>query len=456
MCWRKLYSSAVVQAVNQWGRRIRLHYLQGFICKRSQQRNGAVRYRQYHIVLLLFALHNAPVQNRDAEAGNDFAVTGVFKYGYYGNDQHFLAIDPKGKTGVLAWHDNRFQNTNSNATDILMRHLDRLDDILYTPPRRPVRLVPNPYGPTPANPAVLMGTSRAFTPFEISSIYYEPSTTTIAEIVDEQTLGVVNMSVYQNTGTIRRYNGAAYLDRNLTVVPENMPPAVPMVMRIYFTKTEFDALKATEPLLQNPGDLAIIVQPVTPNVVPQTYAPVAGENTYTPSSWDSLPGGYFVEFTTTGFGNFFITKSTPAVLCPGGSTSFTSNISGSTYQWQIDMGSGFVLANGIPNLSGANTPMLQLTSIPSSWYGYKFRCIAGLNYSNTYSLQFLANWVGGTSTDWNNPANWGCGTVPDSNTDVVINSGSVIVNSNASCRTLTVKPGASITIKPGVNLDVMK
>ncbi len=384
------------------------------------------------------------------------AGTGIVNMHYYGNEQPFLLTNTQGGKGVLAWHDNRFINTNNNATDILMRHVDRLDDILYSPPRKPVRLIPNPYGPTAANPAVLMGSTGALTPFEISSIYYEPSTTTIAEIADLQNLGIIQMSQYQNTGTIRKYNGAPYLDRNLTVVPENTPAIVPTTMRIYFTKTEFDALKATEPLLQNPGDLAIIAQPVTPNDMPVAYVPVAGEKTYTPSAWDSLPGGYYVEFTTTGFGNFFITKSTPTVLCPGGSTSLTSNLSGSSYQWFVNMGSGFVLANGIPNISGANSATLQLTSVPSSWYGYKFQCRADFTLGNTYTLQFLANWVGGTSTDWNNPANWGCGAVPDANTDVMITSGNVIVNTNSSCRTLTVKPGASITVKPGVNLDVMK
>lgn len=63
-------------------------------------------------------------------------------------------------------------------------------------------------------------------------------------------------------------------------------------------------------------------------------------------------------------------------------------------------------------------------------------------------------WIGMVSTAWENPANWSCGTLPDANTDVIINSGTVVLNSNTSIRSFTVKPGVNFTVTPGNNLIV--
>lgn len=63
-------------------------------------------------------------------------------------------------------------------------------------------------------------------------------------------------------------------------------------------------------------------------------------------------------------------------------------------------------------------------------------------------------WIGMVSTAWENPANWSCGTLPDANTDVIINSGTVVLNSNTSIRSFTIKPGVNFTVTPGNNLIV--
>jgi len=384
--------------------------------------------------------------------------TSISNYGYYNSDQPVVALDPNDGSGIIAWRDARYIAPTSTGNDIYMRHLDRLGEFLYTPPLRPIRTLPNPYGPTPANPAVLYGTSHQFTAFETSSISYEPSTTTLAEMVDDYNLGRVQMSVHQNRTGIRSYNGLPYLDRNLNVKVDNVPSSSNMLMRIYFTKTEFDAFKVASSFITDPSDLAIISQPNNTGNVPTVYAPVAGEKTSSVVDWDSLPGGYYVQFYTRQLGDFFLMKAGKLTLCPGGSTSISSDITGATYQWQVDNGTGyFVPISDNANYSGTTTSTLQLNNLPSTFYGYRYQCLVNAtlgNTSNIFTLQFLANWVGGSSTDWNNPANWGCGSVPDANTDVMVNSGNVILTSNGSCRTLTVKPGASVTVKPGVNLIV--
>ena len=146
---------------------------------------------------------------------------------------------------------------------------------------------------------------------------------------------------------------------------------------------------------------------------------------------------------------------TKVSLCSFGNTSLTSSITGTTYQWQVNTGSGFVNTNDDANYSNTNTANLQLNNIPSSWYGYQYRCVVDGNNSYAYSLRFLNNWNGSVSTSWENPANWDCGILPDSNTEVIINSGTVVLSSDASCRSLAVKPGATFTISSGFNLTVV-
>jgi hypothetical protein len=141
-------------------------------------------------------------------------------------------------------------------------------------------------------------------------------------------------------------------------------------------------------------------------------------------------------------------------LCPSGSTSLASSITGAAYQWQVNTGSGFVNISDDANYSGTNAVNLQLNNIPSSWYGYQYRCVVDGNNSYAYSLKFSGSWNGSVNTSWENPANWDCGIVPDSNTDVVIHSGTVILSSTTECRSLTVKPGANFTVSASFILTV--
>jgi hypothetical protein len=64
-------------------------------------------------------------------------------------------------------------------------------------------------------------------------------------------------------------------------------------------------------------------------------------------------------------------------------------------------------------------------------------------------------WTGSISSDWNNPGNWACGTVPVATTDVVIHENAIIVlSSNTTINTLTIHPGASLTVAAGVLLTI--
>jgi len=59
-----------------------------------------------------------------------------------------------------------------------------------------------------------------------------------------QNLGVVNTSFYRNTGALRTYAGARYLDRNITITPTITSFATPVKVRLYISKEELDDLAA--------------------------------------------------------------------------------------------------------------------------------------------------------------------------------------------------------------------
>lgn len=142
--------------------------------------------------------------------------------------------------------------------------------------------------------------------------------------------------------------------------------------------------------------------------------------------------------------------------CPNSNTIFVSNKRGSTYQWQVNTGSGFSNIINNSTYSGATTVNLTFTNVPSAWYGYQYRCFADNTfYSDTSTLKFTAYWNGSTSTAWENPANWNCGALPDSNTDVIINNGVKffpIINSSTACRSVRLNKNAMAAIINGVQL----
>lgn len=66
-----------------------------------------------------------------------------------------------------------------------------------------------------------------------------------------------------------------------------------------------------------------------------------------------------------------------------------------------------------------------------------------------------AQWRGLVSTAWETPQNWSCNTVPGPTTDVVIKSGTIVVNQSTTIRSLTVMPGVNFSVMPGAILTVL-
>lgn len=63
-------------------------------------------------------------------------------------------------------------------------------------------------------------------------------------------------------------------------------------------------------------------------------------------------------------------------------------------------------------------------------------------------------WTGAVNSAWETAGNWSCGIVPDSTTNVMINSGTVILNSNRSVKSFTLSPGVNFKVNTGFNLTV--
>jgi hypothetical protein len=177
---------------------------------------------------------------------------------------------------------------------------------------------------------------------------------------------------------------------------------------------------------------------------------------YTKSSGGIASGGFQNYYS--GSHDAFVAKidvtKTINSVCHNGAVALTSPLTGTAYQWQVNMGSGFTnLVNGV-NYTGSNSITLQMSNLLSSFYGYQYRCLVNSNYTDIFQLRFANSWTGTTNSNWGNPANWSCGNLPDGNTDVVINTGPVTLNSNGICRTPTVKPGVSFTIATGNTLTI--
>lgn len=142
-------------------------------------------------------------------------------------------------------------------------------------------------------------------------------------------------------------------------------------------------------------------------------------------------------------------------LCgPVASTTLSSNITGTVYQWQVNTGSGFTNLSNNANYAGTGTGTLQINNAPSSWNGFQYRCVVDGNNSTVFTLGFTNYWKGTVSNAWETAANWSCNSIPDANTDVIINSGTVVVNSNGICRSIRVNPFATITVNTGAAITV--
>ncbi len=238
---------------------------------------------------------------------------GLYGSSYYYADAPFLTVDAKNGTGVLTWQDYR-NYSGSNGLNIMMRHLDKLTTANYYPPYKPVE--PSLNSNLQTFPLALAGSSKKFSLLEMLNPYPGyPSpygyASPVLEIQDNVNLGVVYADVHQNTGgTVRQYNGDAYLDRNINVRTEtHVAAATKIVSRFFFTTADFNALKAADASVKTPADLIILRQPSTAATAPSAYTPAANEKNFAVIAWKAVNNGYYIQAGISGFvgnNNYFI------------------------------------------------------------------------------------------------------------------------------------------------------
>ncbi len=117
-----------------------------------------------------------------------------------------------------------------------------------------------------------------------------------------------------------------------------------------------------------------------------------------------------------------------------------------------------------PNsISGSGTTNLISSVAIGGPYSYTVTNSAGCISAPSNSVTIIAgpvvlagHWVGGISTDWNNPANW-CDGVPTYTTDVTIPSSALTLfdplidlGGIAKCKSLTIKNGAILSISSNI------
>lgn len=160
----------------------------------------------------------------------------------------------------------------------------------------------------------------------------------------------------------------------------------------------------------------------------------------------------------------FVSLSIADSICVGDNARIASDktSTGNTYSWQVNTGIGYQNVVNGSVYSNATSDTLILIQPPTSYSEYKYRCIVTNNSiidtSHVHELYFTNTWLGTFSSAWENPANWDCGSIPDSNTHVIINSvvpNYPVVNSNRSCKNLRINKGARIIVNPNFKLDVI-
>jgi len=157
----------------------------------------------------------------------------------------------------------------------------------------------------------------------------------------------------------------------------------------------------------------------------------------------------------------FIGLPKPRIVCPGETVVLNEVPAGaSSFQWQVSVDSGQTFSNITTGsfYTGENTGQLTIAGITTSLYGNIYKCVTNTGTLPGTMIKISHSWkTNAPDSLWENAANWSCGSVPEGMTDVVIPAGAnVRVNSQASCRSIVVATGATITLQPGAQLNILK
>ncbi len=284
--------------------------------------------------------------------------------------------------------------------------------------------------------------------------------------------GTVSVSYFVNNGTIRADDSnREYLNRSLTVSSSENTNG-PVKVKMFFTNAELQTL------VNEPDDgIADATNAASLNITRSVQncgnIVTAGATSFLPQQSNAVyePSAAYVSFISPGLASYYLhagnaalyQQPDTAVICPGSNASFSIKNAGVgyTYRWQVNNGNGWLDIVDDAVYSGSGNTMLTLQSPPGNYYGYLYRCVAtdGVITVNSAPqfLRFQVLWNGNTDNEFLNPANYNCGIAPDQNTDVLVPSVATrfpAVRYTSYCRSLRIQPGASITVRPGVAVNI--
>jgi Metallo-peptidase family M12 len=171
-----------------------------------------------------------------------------------------------------------------------------------------------------------------------------------------------------------------------------------------------------------------------------------------------------VEAVFTGLANtstYALMKPYGLLDCSNTAISYTSDVVGTTYQWQVNNGAGYIDITNNAVYNNATTISLNITNPVAGIVGSKYRCVVNTIYGDVYSREFILRfgntWLGSISKAWENPLNWSCNTVPDDKTDVIIHSGTSFtaeLSTVTTIKSLHIENITNLLVKAGANLII--
>ena len=255
------------------------------------------------------------------------------------------------------------------------------------------------------------------------------------------------------------YNAQKITDKSYKVTAANSSPFAAYEISLYYTAEEIDGWAAATG--NSAADMAIVK--TTADITQAPPASAAAYSNYNSILNHGLANGKKITARFSDFSTFSIGKAGITPICPGTTQVLSANETGLNYQWQVNTGSGYTNLGNNAFYSGATAASLAISNAPTTWYGYKYRCIItdsfGTHAGIEYLLKFALNWIGTNNNSWENSSNWGCIYLPDANTDVFITPGMSlypVVSSNTAIRSLTIQNGATVTINNGVQVIVLR
>ena len=103
-------------------------------------------------------------------------------------------------------------------------------------------------------------------------------------------------------------------------------------------------------------------------------------------------------------------------------------------------------------------PLFTILMILASFISYSQQFPTGGYQGGTHGNIKVTTWSGAVDDDWSKPGNWCPAVVPDAEDAVVIPASASIMpevkTTGQECKSLTLEPGAAVTIKPGYVLTV--